>query len=369
MLHTRRLRKLNLVHSHATGLAIKTRPHLQEHRLSVHQACIPRSPTVQTMQKPATVAALGRLPPLISLLHFFACPANHEFSVVTCSVCGSGVTKGTAQRICNSGSSANSTCLPLTTDDALCANPPGTIASDGFDDVCNLVDCCNRGNTQAVELPSGKSIICSTANCTSICSLSNMRRNLTGEACVSSCTPTSSGRVCIFNAPSGAKGWGHVGWAFQVASTTSWVYGAAEDASGARQIPPGDPKSATSWDDTDDFTKVKDVFKTKQHGHPANYYTQYRCKNVDAPNIQAAKNEVQTVLYSGYSIDANNCLTKSIAVFEAYSPSLNLQVGYINTLITLPPPIGSLEADIPLGPNFYYDYVLSLYKWESSQRL
>lgn len=80
-------------------------------------------------------------------------------------------------------------CLPLITDGTLCADPPGTISSDGFDDVCNLVQCCNGGNTPTVELPSGLTILCLDANCNSICTLSNMRSSLANEACDSTCPP------------------------------------------------------------------------------------------------------------------------------------------------------------------------------------
>lgn len=87
---------------------------------------------------------------------------------------------------------AAGTCLPLTTNNNLCANPPGTISSDGFDDVCVLVACCNPGNPITVEIPSGSFIACSDVNCTSVCDLSNMRSSLGGEACDSTCTaPTA----------------------------------------------------------------------------------------------------------------------------------------------------------------------------------
>ncbi|PMD36357.1 hypothetical protein L207DRAFT_602431 [Hyaloscypha variabilis F] len=80
-------------------------------------------------------------------------------------------------------------CFPLTTD-ALCASSPGTISSDGFDDVCVLVACCNSGSPAAVELPSGKNITCLNVNCKSVCSLANMRSGLGNEACNDVCVPT-----------------------------------------------------------------------------------------------------------------------------------------------------------------------------------
>lgn len=84
------------------------------------------------------------------------------------------------------------TCLPLTTNSSLCADPPGTISSDGFDDVCVLVACCNGGNTLTAEIPSGSVIACSDVNCTSVCNLSIARSGLGIEACNNVCNPPAA---------------------------------------------------------------------------------------------------------------------------------------------------------------------------------
>jgi hypothetical protein len=42
---------------------------------------------------------------------------------------------------------AAGTCLPLATNSDLCANPPGAISSDGFNDVCVLVGSVMEGVT------------------------------------------------------------------------------------------------------------------------------------------------------------------------------------------------------------------------------
>jgi len=48
------------------------------------------------------------------------------------------------------------------------------------------------------------------------------------------------GTMCMFNAPSGAHRFGHVGWAFREGPTTHWFYGATErkggQASGTWQL-------------------------------------------------------------------------------------------------------------------------------------
>ncbi len=81
------------------------------------------------------------------------------------------------------------TCLKLTTNSDLCAISPGTISSDGFDDVCTLVDCCNGSHTASVKLQSGSTIACSNADCTNVCNLSIARSGLGIEACNTVCNP------------------------------------------------------------------------------------------------------------------------------------------------------------------------------------
>jgi hypothetical protein len=84
---------------------------------------------------------------------------------------------------------ANGQCLPLTLHSSLCAYPPGTVASDGYDDVCVLTSCCIGSKIQTVEIPNGQNIPCNNVNCTSVCQLSQNRATLGEEACDSTCTP------------------------------------------------------------------------------------------------------------------------------------------------------------------------------------
>lgn len=113
-----------------------------------------------------------------------------------CSVCGLDQTLGTFQDVYGSSSNTITACLPLTTDSGLCAIPPGTISSDGLDDVCVLVACCNGGNTVTVQIPSGSYIACLDVNYTSVCDLSNIRSGLGNEACDSTCTSLISSNEC-----------------------------------------------------------------------------------------------------------------------------------------------------------------------------
>jgi len=87
---------------------------------------------------------------------------------------------------------AKAACLPLTTNSDLCASPPGLTASDGFDDVCNLVSCCLNGSPTSVELPSGQYITCSDVSCANVCSFSQQRVNMQEEACDKTCIPPTA---------------------------------------------------------------------------------------------------------------------------------------------------------------------------------
>jgi hypothetical protein len=67
----------------------------------------------------------------------------------------------------------------------ICAEPPGTISTDGCDDVCLLVECCNGWQTETgvptVQLPNGKSVDCTSVNCGNVCRMACDREG-TAEA-------------------------------------------------------------------------------------------------------------------------------------------------------------------------------------------
>jgi hypothetical protein len=84
--------------------------------------------------------------------------------------------------------------LTSASDDGLCAFPPGTIASDGQDDVCPLVACCTGSGNQAsvdVVIPSGAAIFCAGVNCMNVCNLAIQRTGLGTQACSQACIPQS----------------------------------------------------------------------------------------------------------------------------------------------------------------------------------
>ena len=82
-------------------------------------------------------------------------------------------------------------------------------------------------------------------------------------------------------------------------------------------------------------------FKEANAFHQANYYTRYRCKNTPITSAGDAVAEAQNLMdtWNGLS---DNCLTKSILIFKAYSSDLN-----------------SLDQGILKPPNTYFTDMLT----------
>src|SRR5437868_7245410 len=64
------------------------------------------------------------------------------------------------------------------------------MSSDGLDDVCLLVACCNSRAPARVEIPDGSNLACFDVNCRSVCGLVSARSTLGGEACDNTCVPS-----------------------------------------------------------------------------------------------------------------------------------------------------------------------------------
>lgn len=138
-----------------------------------------------------------------------------------------------------------------------------------------------------------------------------------------------AGTVCMFNAPSGAAlgplHLGHVGWAFREGPTTTWEYGATENAS-------------TNWRGRGDQNAMFNAFRQRK-GNATPYYTQWRCEASPYSSVGAASAEVDQLNKQTYSLLDDNCLTRSVEIFTAYDGS---------TFDYLPP-----AADT--SPNAYFD--------------
>jgi hypothetical protein len=120
-----------------------------------------------------------------------------------------------------------------------------------------------------------------------------------------------AGTVCMFNAPSGAElgplHLGHVGWGFREGNTTTWEYGATENAS-------------TNWRGRGDQNAMFNTFRQRK-GIATPYYTQWRCMASPNSSVGAASTEVDQLNKQTYNLLNDNCLTRSIAIFQVYDGS------------------------------------------------
>jgi hypothetical protein len=161
------------------------------------------------------------------------------------------------------------------------------------------------------------------------------------------------GQVCMFNAPlggpdldylpAGYRHPGHVGWAYQRVGTSDWTYGATEN--GPYLTHPNEP--TINWEKTMTFQQMLDDFKGKlTRGttvlHQRGYYTRYRCISTTLTSLGAADAEVgitDSTIFDGLT---NNCLTRSILIFQAYSNALD-----------------GLNPGTAWAPNYYFQSLLT----------
>jgi len=90
--------------------------------------------------------------------------------------------------------------------------------------------------------------------------------------------------------------------------------------------------STESWLLTGTFSQAMSIFKNPyvvqgRLYHPDPYYISYRCTKTSEADLPAALTAANAVSTDGYNFLTNNCLTKALAVFVAYDPTLHLQPG------------------------------------------
>ncbi|MFE3903000.1 Tat pathway signal protein [Streptomyces sp. NPDC059153] len=167
---------------------------------------------------------------------------------------------------------------------------------------------------------------------------------------------TAGGRVCLVLAPNSvdldgrgpAAPVGHIGWAFRNGTGSTWTYGATEGDTGR-------PKS--TFITTGSWSRMLHNFKTRHTGKQR--YVKYRCLNTPSAYVAKAQRAARTSARNGYNLARNNCLTKSVDIFHAYSPWLN------NTRhLPDPKPYG-----ISLTPNHYYNNLLPKAGWSGTVNL
>jgi len=125
------------------------------------------------------------------------------------------------------------------------------------------------------------------------------------------------GHVCVFLAPNGAFGLGHVGWAYQVAGTPTYVFGSTEGRGAAAHIPAGQPNGY--WSATGTYSAMLATFRVKNGG----YYTEYKCESTGGSAVGAANAAAAAPARAGYDVIGNNCVDHTIRILGAYgAPAL-----------------------------------------------
>ena len=145
------------------------------------------------------------------------------------------------------------------------------------------------------------------------------------------------GEVCAFIEPDGGtvlgNNFGHIGWGFLVAGSSSWIYGATENPNGTYQINApgfnGAWKAQGTWTDMiNDFTRQYDYpSHSKVSGsnspYPAHPYTEYKCELTSGSAVGAAITAATNNISAGYTGLGNNCLDATYRVLNAYgAPNL-----------------------------------------------
>jgi len=64
------------------------------------------------------------------------------------------------------------------------------------------------------------------------------------------------------------------------------------------------------------------AFKNAGHLHPGGYYTKWRCRTIRNSAVGAALNAEKRAAASGYNFAVDNCLTKAVAILNAYGEGL-----------------------------------------------
>jgi hypothetical protein len=145
-----------------------------------------------------------------------------------------------------------------------------------------------------------------------------------------------AGQVCMFNAPSGAQGAGHVGWGFLIGGSSTWTYGATEQTN-------------HSWHASGSWSAMLSAFKYNS----SSKYLYYECSHSPNSSVGAANNQVTAGENSGYNLATDNCLTKAVAIYKAYDGGT----------------YGGMYWGGSEGPNWYFDHLPGAFGFSSRQYL
>jgi hypothetical protein len=129
----------------------------------------------------------------------------------------------------------------------------------------------------------------------------------------------------MFLAPDHVFGLGHVGWAYRDDDGSTWDFGSTLSA-------------ASSWHKAGAFPAVLAGFHDAADS--SGPYRAYRCRDTAGHNAARAAAKAAEVGAQAYHILNNNCLTRSLAIFEAYDDTGGL---------------ASLGAGRFTAPRWYFD--------------
>ncbi|GGU03325.1 hypothetical protein GCM10010256_74280 [Streptomyces coeruleorubidus] len=143
-------------------------------------------------------------------------------------------------------------------------------------------------------------------------------------------------RVCLVIDPSFAAKVGHVGWMVQDTVRNRWAGGATEDRRGAQPGANPNHAAAGSWSASGTYRAVVNAFKGKRAG-----YEKMRCRYSRHGDAVNAVKVFNLSTYRAYSVTRDNCLTRSVEAFKAYSSEFRY-----------------LPSGKSTRPNAYYDNAL-----------
>lgn len=150
----------------------------------------------------------------------------------------------------------------------------------------------------------------------------------------------SRARVCLVIDPSYSEvgvRLGHVGWMVQDTARNRWVGGATEIGGlGAQPGANPDRAASGSWSERGTYRAIIDTFKAKRGG-----YEKMRCRYSRHGDADQAVKVFNRSTYRAYYLLTDNCLTRSVAAFKAYSSEFR-----------------SLPDGKRTRPNAYYDATL-----------
>ena len=132
------------------------------------------------------------------------------------------------------------------------------------------------------------------------------------------------GEAYVFCRPSGAKGFGHVGWGFLYESVNKiYCYGGTENIKSHPIVLPGGNNYA--WIATGSFENMRTKMSL---GHYVGYrYTVYKRKFIDTFYPQKAYRVGDSKKKAGYAvtgIPGNNCADHAYDILKAYGVTLPL---------------------------------------------